>query len=198
MIYNYERNKDKKIPVRIRQEREISGLTQDLLAEKIGLSRQTLINYESGKSPVPIDVILKMCEVFGCEAEYLLCASDQRNRVNTDLCRATRLSEKAVENILDLNRGTKPLIGDLRTEELKTFENLICNPNFRFLLKSIANYKSKYLNFIKEKSIAKKNELKLSNYNYDEDISELKNKLDFALFQLQQDFVTLVNTSDED
>ena len=115
MIYNYERNKDKKIPVRIRQEREISGLTQDLLSEKIGLSRQTLINYESGKSPVPIDVILKMCEVFGCEAEYLLCASDQRNRVNTDLCEATRLSEKAVENILDLNRGTKPLVGDSRT-----------------------------------------------------------------------------------
>lgn len=171
MIYNYERNKDKKIPVRIRQEREISGLTQDLLAEKIGLSRQTLINYESGKSPVPIDVILKMCEVFGCEAEYLLCASDQRNRVNTDLCRATRLSEKAVENILDLNRGTKPLIGDLRTEDIKALDKILSNKELKYLLRAISDYRN----------------------NKESD----KDSQDFELFKLQKRFINLVNNFDD-
>lgn len=171
MIYNYERNKDKKIPVRIRQEREISGLTQDLLAEKIGLSRQTLINYESGKSSVPIDVILKMCEVFGCEAEYLLCASDQRNRVNTDLCRATRLSEKAVENILDLNRGTKPLIGDLRTEDIKTLDKILSNKELKYLLRAISDYRN----------------------NKESD----KDSQDFELFKLQKRFINLVNNFDD-
>lgn len=171
MIYNYERNKDKKIPVRIRQEREISGLTQDLLSEKIGLSRQTLINYESGKSPVPIDVILKMCEVFGCEAEYLLCASDQRNRVNTDLCEATKLSEKAVENILDLNRGTKPLIGDLRTENIKTLDKILSNKDLKYLLQAISDYRN----------------------NKQSD----KDSQDFELFKLQKRFINLVNNLDD-
>lgn len=171
MIYNYERNKDKKIPVRIRQEREISGLTQDLLSEKIGLSRQTLINYESGKSPVPIDVILKMCEVFGCEAEYLLCASDQRNRVNTDLCEATKLSEKAVENILDLNRGTKPLIGDLRTENIKTLDKILSNIDLKYLLQAISDYRN----------------------NKQSD----KDSQDFELFKLQKRFISLVNNLDD-
>lgn len=174
MIYNYEKNKDKKIPVRIRQEREISGLTQDLLSEKIGLSRQTLINYESGKSPVPIDVILKMCEVFGCEAEYLLCASDQRNRVTTDLCEATKLSEKAVENILDLNRGTKPLVGDSRTENIKTLDKILSNKDLKYLLQAISDYKNL-----------------ISNKNFDKDSQ------DFELFKLQKRFISLVNNLDD-
>lgn len=174
MIYNYERNKDKKIPVRIRQEREISGLTQGVLSEKIGLSRQTLINYESGKSPVPIDVILKMCEVFGCEAEYLLCASDQRNRVNTDLCEATRLSEKAVENILDLNRGTKPLVGDSRTENIKTLDKILSNKELKYLLEAILDYRNSITN-------------KHSN----------KDSQDFQLFKLQKRFISLVNNLDD-
>lgn len=171
MIYNYEKNKDKKIPVRIRQEREISGLTQDLLSEKIGLSRQTLINYESGKSPVPIDVILKMCEVFGCEAEYLLCASDQRNRVTTDLCEATRLSEKAVENILDLNRGTKPLVGDSRTENIKTLDKILSDRDLKYLLQAISDYRN----------------------NKQSD----KDSQDFELFKLQKRFISLVNNLDD-
>lgn len=171
MIYNYEKNRDKKIPVRIRQEREISGLTQDLLSEKIGLSRQTLINYEAGRSPVPIDVILKMCEVFGCEAEYLLCASDQRNRVNTDLCEATKLSEKAVENILDLNRGTKPLIGDLRTENIKTLDKILSDRDLKYLLQAISDYRN----------------------NKQSD----KDSQDFELFKLQNRFISLVNNLDD-
>lgn len=174
MIYNYEKNKDKKIPVRIRQEREISGLTQDLLSERIGLSRQTLINYEAGKSPVPIDVILKMCEVFGCEAEYLLCASDQRNRVNTDLCEATRLSEKAVENILDLNRGTKPLIGDLRTENIKTLDKILSDKDLKYLLQAISDYRNS-----------------ITNKQSDKDSQ------DFELFKLQKRFISLVNNLDD-
>lgn len=193
--------KKKAIGARIAEERKKLGLTQDELSEKIFLGRIAVSQIETGKKLPNTKTATLLCELFNCEMAYLWCEIDTKKYETTDICKTTNLSESAVQNIIDLNKiVSKPLFQqpNSRTEELKTFENLICNPNFRFLLKSIANYKSKYLNFIKEKSIAKKNELKLSNYKYDEDISELKNKLDFALFQLQQDFVTLVNTSDED
>lgn len=168
MIYNYEKNKDNNIPVRIRQEREISGLTQDLLSEKIGLSRQTLINYESGRSPVPIDVILKMCEVFGCEAEYLLCASDQRNRVTTDICKITGLSESAVNHIIALNQEPKRLFNDgSYNAKPKILSKILENDNFKDLIDSVFDYC----------------------YTKSNDSSKDE---DFKLFRLQNNFIRIV------
>lgn len=52
---------------------ELRGkLTQKEFAEKIGLTQQNYANYESGKQGLKSDLITKICETFGCSAEWLL------------------------------------------------------------------------------------------------------------------------------
>ena len=48
----------------IRAERARLGLTQDQLAEQIAKSRQTLSEWEAGKSSPDFDALLAMCRVF--------------------------------------------------------------------------------------------------------------------------------------
>lgn len=71
---------------RIKHLRETNGYTQKKLATKLGLKGETAIaNYESGYSIPKDNVKLKMCEVFNCSLDYLMCKSDEpKNKTNTD------------------------------------------------------------------------------------------------------------------
>lgn len=65
---------------RIRHLRENYGYTQKKLATKLGLKGETAIaNYESGYSIPKDEVKLKMCEIFNCTLDYLMCKSDDLN-----------------------------------------------------------------------------------------------------------------------
>ena len=44
-----------------------SGLTQDGLAEKLFVTRQTVSNYETGKSRPDIDMLMQIAEVLGTD-----------------------------------------------------------------------------------------------------------------------------------
>lgn len=43
-----------------------AGLTQVLTAEKCGVSENTLLNWEAGKTTPRADKMKKLCEVLGC------------------------------------------------------------------------------------------------------------------------------------
>lgn len=49
-----------------------AGLSQDALAEKIFVSRQTISNWETGKNYPDINSLLRMSEVFGVSVDTLL------------------------------------------------------------------------------------------------------------------------------
>ena len=49
-----------------------AGLSQDALAEKIFVSRQTISNWETGKNYPDINSLLRMSEVFGVSVDVLL------------------------------------------------------------------------------------------------------------------------------
>ena len=53
---------------RLKKYRKERGLTQVQLAEKAGVSRDSIINYENGrrKNP-PIEVVMKICKALNCE-----------------------------------------------------------------------------------------------------------------------------------
>lgn len=52
---------------------ELRGdLSQKEFAERIGLTQQNYANYENGKQGLKSDLITKICETFGCSAEWLL------------------------------------------------------------------------------------------------------------------------------
>lgn len=50
--------------------------SQRSFAEKIGLTQQNYANYENGKQGLKSDLITKICETFGCSAEWLIMMDD--------------------------------------------------------------------------------------------------------------------------
>ena len=62
---------------RLRQLRLEKGLTQKQLAEAVGLTKNALGNYESGRREPSIDLIKKFCTLFGVTSDYLLGLSDE-------------------------------------------------------------------------------------------------------------------------
>lgn len=50
--------------------------TQQDLAERLNTTRQSVARYESGDRNIEIPIILKLCEIFECSADYLLGRSD--------------------------------------------------------------------------------------------------------------------------
>lgn len=56
---------------RLRQAREQSGLTQQDLAEKLGVTKSAIGNYENGVSSPKWDVLLKIFDVLHVEPNFL-------------------------------------------------------------------------------------------------------------------------------
>lgn len=60
-------NDPKKIAANIRAERSRANLTQEEVAEKIGLTNRTYLTYEEDASSLRIKILLKLSEIFGCD-----------------------------------------------------------------------------------------------------------------------------------
>lgn len=56
----------------IRRRREACGMTQELVAEKLGVSRQAVGKWESGKSDPSTTNLMALAELFGVDAAELL------------------------------------------------------------------------------------------------------------------------------
>lgn len=68
---------------RIRKERLDSGMSQDLLAEKLGMKRANVANYEAGRTIPPSNVLLDMSLIFDVTTDYLLCKTDEPHGNNS-------------------------------------------------------------------------------------------------------------------
>ena len=76
----------KLIGVRIMQRRKTAGLTQDELAEKVGLSPNHISNIECGKNLPTTKFILQVCSILGETPDYYLLG-----KVGEDTDEITRL-----------------------------------------------------------------------------------------------------------
>ena len=56
----------------IKSERDKRNWSQKKLGDELGVSGKQISNYESGTLMPPMDILIKMCEVFECEMGYLL------------------------------------------------------------------------------------------------------------------------------
>lgn len=80
---------------------KIKGITQEEFADKVGISRTTVVKYISPKYtnfPTVKD-ILKMCEVLECDSDYLLGLQPHPRKETTDICSVTGLSPAAVASL---------------------------------------------------------------------------------------------------
>lgn len=56
--------------------RERMGISQEQLANRLGVSRQTVYRWEKGKAKPPASAIYMMADLFGCSTDYLLGLTD--------------------------------------------------------------------------------------------------------------------------
>lgn len=61
-----------RIGARLREERKRSGMTQDQLAEALGVSKRTVANYESGDSDATAIFVCHGGERLGFDTNYIL------------------------------------------------------------------------------------------------------------------------------
>lgn len=130
----------REIGQRIALERNALGLSQDELKEIIHIgTRQTIWKWETGKNLPTMRDFLELCELFNCELAYLLCEQDCKTKENTDIQKATGLSEVAIENIRKLNKPHYRRLFDTGKNEPRsiTFNRLVENDSFLALLDSI-------------------------------------------------------------
>lgn len=67
---------------KIQDFRQKAGMTQEELADKVGLSRGAITSIEQGKRKVAVEELLKFCEAFNCSYSDFL-SSDQTEKATT-------------------------------------------------------------------------------------------------------------------
>ena len=84
MWQNERRNMDK-LRITLEAARVNRGLTQPSASEKIGVSVQTLINWEKGRTVPTVDYALKLCEVYGVTMDDLIFLNSDANLIGNTL-----------------------------------------------------------------------------------------------------------------
>lgn len=62
----------------IASERVRLGLSQEQLAERLGVSRESIKKWELGDTPIKSSVLIDMADLFNCSLDYLMCRTDER------------------------------------------------------------------------------------------------------------------------
>ena len=72
MIYNINKKRgDAKLKDRLKQLRKTLGLTQQAFADKLGVKRNTVGQWECGINPLTDAIILSICREFDVDEEWL-------------------------------------------------------------------------------------------------------------------------------
>lgn len=92
----------KKMGERIYHRRKEIKLTQECLAEKMGVSTQMISNLELGKKAIRPENLIKLCEVLDVSADYILTGMNQ-----------TLPSENVFNKLASLNNQETKIISEL-------------------------------------------------------------------------------------
>lgn len=57
--------------------RKSLSLSQERFAEQMGMSKDTIYNYEKGKTAIPHDIIKRLCQEFNVSADYFYFKKDK-------------------------------------------------------------------------------------------------------------------------
>lgn len=91
--------------LRIAQRRKELHLTQERLAEKMGVSLQTVSNIELGKKAARPENLANLCMHLGVSSDYILYGKRNEQQISDTVARLSALDSEAytiVENLIDL------------------------------------------------------------------------------------------------
>ncbi len=73
------------------------GLSQSLLAEYLGVSRQTISKMENDHTGINYEYLKPLGTLFDCDPGYIICAQDERNKAETSIHEYTGLPDDVIE-----------------------------------------------------------------------------------------------------
>ena len=118
-------NKYSEFSERFLSEMGKKGCTATEIATLLGITKQSVSNYTSGKSIPPIDKLHKLADYFEVTLDWLLCRPGAKRAVDTDIayiCQYTGLSEAAVANVHNNNNNP---ISKYASKFLESFNSVI-------------------------------------------------------------------------
>ena len=121
-----ENNIKLKVGARIKFLRNEIGLTQEQLANKLTnvKGKSSIANYENGSNLPSDEVKLKMCEIFNCSLDYLMCKSDIRNPEEVDENKLNVAFSSGFDGLNDTNKNIiNNIISTLKDQQDKESEN---------------------------------------------------------------------------
>ena len=92
----------------LKQIRKSKKMSQEQLAEKVNVTRQSVSKWENGESYPEMNNILELCKIFNCKLNDL---------VHTDMTDISSLDEEIVMNVVKFN--------EKKQKEVKTLSNVI-------------------------------------------------------------------------
>ncbi len=87
---------------RIMVRRKALRITQEELAEKLGVSTQMISNLELGKKAVRPENLAKVCDVLGLSADFILAGANTKTAVDAVAEKLTRLNAEELQIISDM------------------------------------------------------------------------------------------------
>jgi len=96
------------IGANIREFRSHMHLTQEALANYLGIHREVISYYETGTRTVPLEELIKLSDLFGCEVSDLI--EENRDVLNACLAfafRADQLKDQDLESVAEFKKVVK-------------------------------------------------------------------------------------------
>ena len=126
-----------------KERKKLKNVSQSKLGEMINVSGKQISNYENGKLLPPIDIMLKLCEVFNCELGYLLGEETYANgtKTNTIVSNVTGLSVESINAITQIT-GTEKHCIDFGYESEKyrrILNSLLISKEFYDIMELLSN-----------------------------------------------------------
>ena len=107
---------------RLIQLREQRGITQQELADKLKITRQSLSLYEKAERTINIELLARIADFFNVSTDYLMGRTDTAT-MNEDIqtaCKITGLSEEAINKFAKILNDNEKYEYMLITEICKT------------------------------------------------------------------------------
>jgi transcriptional regulator with XRE-family HTH domain len=122
----------KEIGKKIKSLRKSKFKTQDLFAEAIDVSVETVRNWEQGWTLAELGTFIRIAKILDCDLDYLLSDLECKTHDTQFIHDETGLSETAIKKMRSLNDAEKTLISDL-----------IEHKDFIYLVRQLHDLKSK-------------------------------------------------------
>lgn len=92
----------KEMGQRIMVRRKSLRMTQEELAEKLGVSTQMISNLELGKKAIRPDNLAKVCDVLGLSADFVLTGTNTKSTIDTVAEKLIQLTEDELRIVNDM------------------------------------------------------------------------------------------------